>query len=492
MNFDQIGRVLELKEHGDAEVAVVVGLGFVGAGVAAALARARRAGRPPFFVIGLEQPSRAGETKVDLVNRGKPPLEVNDPELAKAFVQAVQDVRNLVATTDAEILTLADVVIVCVNLDLERAPGQTEKISCDAGNYVDLMRTIGGRVRADTLVIVESTLPVGTCDKLLYPAFCEGREAKDGKQNQPPLFAYCYERVTPGSNYLNSVDNYWRAYAGIDDASAARAESFLSTFVDTASYPLWRHKSTRAAEVAKLLENAYRAANIAFIDEWTTLADDVGIDLFDVIESIRVRKGTHDNIMGPGLGVGGYCLTKDALLAVYGAENLLGVPADMPFSRRAILVNEAMPLRCSNWLKAHFGESLNRQRALLVGVTYRTGVGDTRHSPSEILARALIDFSVEVTAFDGLIRDWDEMPDVQILSDIDDALDGRSIVVICLPDPELAKQLVSLLPAKLDEGATVLDPWNAIGDAGVRDLIAAGITYKAFGRGDLAETNSGL
>ena len=223
LNFDQINRVLALKEHGDAEVAVVVGLGFVGAGVAAALARARRADRPPFFVIGLEQPTRAGDTKVGLVNQGIPPLEVNDPELGKAYGKAVHDARNLVATTNAEILTLADVVIVCVNLDLERTPGQTEKISCDASHYVDLMRMIGGRVRAETLVCVESTLPVGTCDKLLYPAFCQGRESKDGKNDQPPLFAYCYERVTPGSNYLNSVDNYWRAYAGIDDASAARA-----------------------------------------------------------------------------------------------------------------------------------------------------------------------------------------------------------------------------------------------------------------------------
>src|ERR1700741_392189 len=190
------------------------------------------------------------------------------------------------------------------------------------------MRMVGRHGRPGPLVTVESTLPFGLCDKVLYPALCDGqREQGVDVEAHPPLLAYCYERVMPGPDYLDSVNNFWRAYAGIDEKSSDAARDFLAKYVNTREFPLWRHKSTRAAEMAKLLENSYRATNIAFIEEWARLAEGAGVDLFDVIKSVRLRKGTHDNMMLPGLGVGGYCLTKDALLAAYGAENLIGIEA---------------------------------------------------------------------------------------------------------------------------------------------------------------------
>src|SRR6185503_17849609 len=172
----------------------------------------------------------------------------------------------------------------------------------------------------------------------------------------------------------------------------------LSKYVNVEKYPLWRHKTIRAAEMAKLLENSYRATNIAFIEEWARLAEAVGVDLFDVIHSVRVRKGTHDNMMFPGLGVGGYCLTKDALLAAFGAETLLGVDAKLPFSRRAILTNENMPLRTLELARMHFDGSLPGRTAAILGVTYRAGVADTRSSPAETVARALLAEKVRVRA----------------------------------------------------------------------------------------------
>jgi PAS domain S-box-containing protein len=276
----------------------------------------------------------------------------------------------------------------CINLDLVREPRQTERLACDVSRYAEAMRTIGRHMRPDALVVVESTLPLGASDRVLYPALRDGLVERG--YAEPPLYAFCYERVMPGPNYLDSVNNYWRAYAGIDEPSAERAEAFLRTFVDVERFPLWRHKTTRAAEMAKLMENAYRATNIAFIDEWCRIAERSGVDLFDVVDSIRVRKGTHDNMMYPGLGVGGYCLTKDALLAAFGAEELLGLEAELPFSRSAILTNERMPLRALEMLREHFGGRLEGRRVLLLGVTYRPDVADTRSSPAEVLARALL------------------------------------------------------------------------------------------------------
>ena len=117
----------------------------------------------------------------------------------------------------------------------------------------------------------------------------------------------------PGKNYFDSIVNYWRVYAGIDDESAKKCEKFLKKIINTKDYPLTRLSDTTSSETAKVLENSYRAANIAFIEEWGRFAEDIGIDIFEIIESIRMRP-THSNIRQPGFGVGGYCLTKDPIL----------------------------------------------------------------------------------------------------------------------------------------------------------------------------------
>jgi nucleotide sugar dehydrogenase len=286
------------------------------------------------------------------------------------------------------------------------------------------------------------------------------------------------------------VNNYWRAYAGIDARSADRARDFLSKYVNIEKFPLWRHKTIRAAEMAKLLENSYRATNIAFIEEWARLAEDVGVDLFDVIHSVRMRKGTHDNMMFPGLGVGGYCLTKDALLAAFGAETLLGVGAKLPFSRRAILTNESMPLRTLELARMHFDGGLRGRTAAILGVTYRAGVADTRSSPAETVARALLEEKVQVRAWDPLVFPWEEVREVESCREAADAVRGADLVVICLPDPGYRAFLPALLAETMAPGSIVVDPWNMIADGLGAELAKKGVRLEVFGRGDVPRPGS--
>jgi nucleotide sugar dehydrogenase len=470
------------------QIVLVLGLGFVGTAVAGNLARAEQAGQPLFFVIGLDRDDAAGREKAGALDLGRSPTYANDPSLERVIRECCLTTKNLVGGVDPRLIALADVVVSCINLDVQRAPGQTEKLTVPTEGYAAAMRMVGAHMRPGTLVTVESTLPIGTCDRVLYPALCEG-QAKQGVdvKAQPPKLAYCYERVMPGPDYLDSVNNFWRAYAGVDAASADAARDFLALYVNTGQFPLWRHKSTRAAEMAKLLENSYRATNIAFIEEWSKLAEGVGVDLFDVIKSVRVRKGTHDNMMLPGLGVGGYCLTKDALLAAYGAEKLIGIPAEMPFSRRAILTNERMPLRAVEWIERHFAGQLAGRKAALIGVTYRPGVNDTRSTPSEIVARALLERGASVDAYDPLVTHWDELPHVRVSQDPSAVLRGAQIVVICLPDPLYRPFLADALKAELTAGAIVVDPWNMIVDACAADFARRGIALEVYGRGDYAK-----
>ena len=108
----------------------------------------------------------------------------------------------------------------------------------------------------------------------------------------------------PGPRYIDSIRRFWRTYAGIDQPSTERARAFLSTFIQTGEFALWPLGDTASSELGKVLENSYRAANIALIHEWTLFAEKAGINLWAVVDSIRVRKGTHDNMRYPGFGVG--------------------------------------------------------------------------------------------------------------------------------------------------------------------------------------------
>jgi UDP-N-acetyl-D-glucosamine dehydrogenase len=486
VKFEDISHRARAARDGGAEVALVLGLGFVGTAVAANLARTADGEKRSFFVIGLEIDNPGGRKKVEQLDAGRSPTYTSDPSLDNVIGAAARvEPRNLVGTVDPRAVGLADVVVSCINLDLKRSPGQTEELAVPTDGYCEAMRMVGRNMRPGTLVCIESTLPLGMCDRVLYPALCEGQASQGiDVKRQPPRLAYCYERVMPGPDYLDSVNNYWRAYAGIDEESAEKARAFLSKYVNTESFPLWKHKTIRAAEMGKLLENSYRATNIAFIEEWSKLAEDAGVDLFDVIRSIRLRKGTHDNMMWPGLGVGGYCLTKDAMLAAYGAENLLRAEAALPFSRAAILTNERMPLRAVSMARDHFKGDLKDKHAVLYGVTYRAGVADTRSSPAEIVARALMAEGTSVEAYDPLIGMWEEMPEIPMHDDPKAATRGADIAIICLPDPLYKQLLPELLAGSLKSGAVVIDPWNVVADQIGDTLTQRGVALHVFGRGD--------
>jgi UDP-N-acetyl-D-mannosaminuronate dehydrogenase len=155
--------------------------------------------------------------------------------------------------------------------------------------------------------------------------------------------AYCYERVMPGDAYLASIVNMWRVYAGMTAEAADAAEAFLSSFIDTGKRPLTRLESIRAVETAKVLENTFRAVNIALIDEWEKFARRIDVDLFEVLKAIRVRP-THQNIRYPGLGVGGNCLSKDPMFGATSARDIFGfADFDFPLSTAAVAINSAMP-----------------------------------------------------------------------------------------------------------------------------------------------------
>ncbi|MBT6036465.1 MAG: nucleotide sugar dehydrogenase [Kordiimonadaceae bacterium] len=384
----------------------VQGLGFVGMAMAIAVADAKNAnGDVCFNVIGVDLPNEAGLEKIDMVNRGHLPIVSNDPDLKAAFERVIKQ-GNLTATSDPDVYQFADIVVVDIHLDVIELEDGTHTASF--GEFRKALQTVGSKVKPGTLVLVETTVPPGTCEKVVVPELNKAM-AERGLDDGSLLIAHSYERVMPGKNYYKSIVNFWRVYSGATEEAADAAESFLSKVIDTENYPLTRLHSTTASETAKVLENSYRAANIALIQEWGTFAEAVGVDLFQVLDAVRVRP-THDNIRFPGFGVGGYCLTKDPHFVDIGARELFGIEGmEFPFCKSAVAANKKMPLTALAKAKKQLGDDLNNKTILLLGVSYLQDVGDTRYSPSEPFVLNAEKEGATVVAHDPLLDYWEEL-----------------------------------------------------------------------------------
>jgi UDP-N-acetyl-D-mannosaminuronate dehydrogenase len=135
----------------------------------------------------------------------------------------------------------------------------------------------------------------------------------------------------------------------------------LRTVIRTDEYPLTKLGNTNATEMAKVLENSFRAMNIAFMVEWSRFAEEAGVDIYEVVKAIRMRP-THQNLMLPGLGVGGYCLTKDPLLASWARMNLFESDEKLGQSEKGVHINDKMPLYAFEYLQSQYKNSLEGKK----------------------------------------------------------------------------------------------------------------------------------
>jgi nucleotide sugar dehydrogenase len=287
----------------------------------------------------------------------------------------------------------------------------------------------------------------------------------------------------PGPRYLESVRAYPRSFAGLDATAAQRTRDVLITFLDPVRAPIRELPDLESAELGKLLENSYRSANIAFIHEWTRLAESIDVDLWSVIDSIRVRTGTHDNIRNPGLGVGGYCLTKDSLLAQWGAANLLGSDVVLDTTLNALETNYLMPFHTLDHVRRLAGGDVEGLTIALLGVTYLPGVADTRNAPSETLLTELEAAGAEVRAHDPQVVWWPERPDVTVHRDLRAALDGVDGVVIAVAHDAYRALSANDLERLVGRPAFVVDAQNVLDDEAARALHTAGWRVSGVGKG---------
>ena len=454
----------------------VQGLGFVGAAMAVAIADAvKQDGEPLYRVIGVDQPGVESRRRINSLNEGHFPFRCRDDRLLKATSNA-HSRGNLCATTDEEVYSSADIIVVDINLDLEL---ESEEPQLELSGFTKAMRSIFSRAKPGCLVLIETTVPPGTCEKVVIPI--KHQELKNrGLRDDTVLVAHSYERVMPGDYYLDSIKNYWRVFSGETPKAAEVCEKFLKSVINTDDYPLTRLNSLTASETAKVMENTYRAVNIALIDEWTKYAETVGIDLFEVIDAIRLRP-THANMMLPGVGVGGYCLTKDPAFAPLAMRQLYkSVQDDFPFSNLAIEVNHEMPSHTLDRLTRLLDSDLREKKILIMGVAYRPNIADTRYSPVQSLVQLLEGRTSIVSIYDPLVSKWSEMGR-NTLGTMPDAKDYDAIIFAIAHDEFRFMDFQEWLK----EGtAMVLDACNLFSEIERTRCRELGNRIESIGRGD--------
>lgn len=457
-------------------IVCIQGLGFVGAAMALAVANAHDSeGLPYFNVVGVELPISEGLSRVESLNSGRFPFKNSDSKIVKALSEAYS-IGNLIATTDVNVYSLASVTIVDVNLDVSYVNGNPTLVF---NGFRSAIRTVGKYMQPGSLIIIETTVPPGTCKKMVAPEL-ETVLIERGLPQDSILLAHSYERVMPGNAYFDSIVNYWRVYAGHTPEASDACKAFLSKVINVKSYPLTHLSSTTASETAKVLENSYRAVNIAFIEEWSRFAEAVEIDLFEVISAISQRP-THSNIRKPGFGVGGYCLTKDPLFAGVSARELYGMlDLKFPFCTQAVTINNAMPLTSLDRVQAMLGGELSGKTILLLGVSYRPDVSDTRYSPSEVFVAHAQARGARVICHDPLVDYWPEL-NIEVSSELP-SLEDIDAIVFAVPHAEYAKfKLHNWL-----NGATpiIFDANNVLSKAQRTALRIAGCKVASMGRGE--------
>ena len=436
----------EFVSKNNKTIIAVQGLGFVGAVMSLVCANAIDG---DYAVIGVDLPRKDTFWKIKSINEGLFPVIASDPKIEK-FYNIAKQKGNLLATFDSYAYTKADVIIVDINLDVAKESdfyGELNDFEVDLTAFKKAMKAIGDNCKEDVLILIETTVPPGTSQKVAFPIIKECL-IKRGLSVDKFKLGHSYERVMPGPNYIDSIQNFYRVYSGINEKSADSVELFLKTIISTKEYPLTRLGSTNATEMAKVLENSYRAMNIAFAVEWSRFAEESGVNLYEVVDAIRKRP-THKNLMYPGIGVGGYCLTKDPLLASWSKQNLFEAKEGLGQSIKGVQINDKMPLYAFQFLKKEIN-NLNGKKILLLGVSYRSDVGDTRYTPVEPFYNYLIKDGAKIKLHDPYVRFWEEVG-LEVDESIDKVFESElNIVVITTAHKEYkdSEYLITLLLKK--------------------------------------------
>ncbi|MDF1560646.1 MAG: nucleotide sugar dehydrogenase [Bacteroidales bacterium] len=509
--FDSIKERVEKERAKGREIVVVMGVGFVGAVMAAIVAdTVDKKGKPSKFVIGMQRPSARSFWKIPMLNRGVSPVKAEDPEVDPMIARCVKEKETLIATYTYDVLKLADVVVVDVQCDYIKEElgnvraGQTDMAALEAS-----LAVIAEHIPPEALVLIETTVAPGTTEQVAYPIMKKAFRKRGIKSD--PLLAHSYERVMPGRNYVASIRDFWRVCSGINDEARKRVVKFLTEVLNTEKFPLTVMDRPIESETAKIVENSYRATILAFLDEWSLFAERNGVDLIKVIKAIKMRP-THSNMIFPGPGIGGYCLPKDGGLGVWAYKHILGFEDDIfRITPMAIDINDTRGLHVGQLTRdalRNMGKAIAASDVLVLGAAYREDVGDTRYSGSEIVIRKLAEMGAEIRVHDPYVEHWwefeqqdsypaegqskaqffrnqEKLKEIRIEQNLDKALKGAEAVILAVPHSAYLDLDPDMVVKKIGQPAAIIDCFGILSDEKIRRYFQLGCEVKGLGRGHI-------
>jgi UDP-N-acetyl-D-glucosamine dehydrogenase len=345
----------------------IIGQGYVGLTITVGAAGAGHS------VVGFDV--NAG--LVDQLNQGHSHIEGISDVAIDGFISK----GAYKASTDPSVLEGSDVIVIAVPTPLD------EKRNPDLSFVHDAADLIEKNVKSAALIVNESTSYPGTLRKEIAARI----------SGVDHLFASSPERVDPG-NTTWGTKNTPRLIGGLTPAAAAKAVQFYRSFCDS----IIEVSSPEVAEAAKIFENTFRQVNIALVNEFAQISDALGISSREVIEA-AATKPYGFMAFNPGPGVGGHCIPVDPSYLAHIA-NEVGVPAT--FIKRANEVNLGMPAYVVKRVVEGAGGSIAGKSVVVVGVSYKANVADTRETPAAAVIDLLREQGATVTWHDDLVGSW--------------------------------------------------------------------------------------
>jgi UDP-N-acetyl-D-glucosamine dehydrogenase len=398
------------------KILAVIGQGYVGLPLAMAAVDAG------WSVIGVDNL----EAKVVQINEGFSPIEdISDAQLQVAISKGLY-----IATTDFSSVANASVITICVPtpLDEERQPDLTLLRSAS--------KSIAPFVSDETLIVSESTSYPGTLRDVIIPIISALKPLTSSRL----YFASAPERVNPGDLIWNQK-NTPRLVGAIDLESQTKAIAFYQSICDATVLV----SSPEVAEAAKLLENTFRLVNIALVNEFNQICSSAGINVHAVIDAASTKPYGFMPFR-PGVGVGGHCIPVDPLYLTWWARENGNVAS---FVESADSINQAMPKFVAERALSLVDPNLTNPSVLILGVAYKSGVGDVRETPMAQLRDHLRALGATVAWHDPLVPNWQGTKSV----DLDW---GCHLVILATKQPGMD------LNRLISSGIPILDCTNSI------------------------------
>lgn len=418
----------------------VIGLGYVGLPLAILLSE------KGYTVFGFD----TNLEKVNLIRKGISPI--NDEYLISTLPKVV---NNLIVSDKDSIISLADVVVVCVPTPID------ENHRPDLGPLISASKSISKNMREGQLISIESTIAPGTCRKIIQPILEESKLLCDKNF----YMVHCPERFDLG-NKTFSLKDLPRVLGSTSKEGLEKGGEFYSSFLEK---PPFLGSSIEVAEASKIIENTFRDINIAFVNELAKSFGVIGIDTFEVIRAASTKPFAFLPHY-PGIGVGGHCIGVDPYYLIDAGES---VGYSHSFLKLARDINKSMPLYTVEKIAEglnEVGKSINETKITILGVAYKPNVDDHRESPSLEIIKELKKRGARVLIYDPYL------PQFSNTSSLDDAL-KTDCVVLCTAHDGFKE----ITPQKLvDSGVKVVVDGRNFFDK--ESILKAGMIYRGIGK----------